>query len=159
MTTRMRLRRSDGQVYLERWGFENDRFGVFLHRMNAADPGIDLHDHPWHFASLILWGGYDEERNLSGMAVGRAQWAARRRVMIGGHQHVKSGALTTRRWFSWRRTYRSECHRIVSLNANPTWTLVFHGPRRGSWGFFTPEGFVDHSDYDAARRDLTTETS
>lgn len=73
MSARMRLRRADGAVYLDRWGFEwpakseepyrRPWFGVFVHRMDAADPGIDLHDHPWWFGSLILWGGYTEERS------------------------------------------------------------------------------------------------
>jgi hypothetical protein len=59
MASRIRLRREDGRVYLNRWGFECDRIGgVFLRKMEAPDPGLDLHDHPWSFVSLILKGGY-----------------------------------------------------------------------------------------------------
>ena len=60
---RLRLRRADGRVYLDRWGLAHERVGgVFLHRMQAPDPGVDLHDHPWPFASVVLWGGYIEQR-------------------------------------------------------------------------------------------------
>lgn len=53
---RLTLRRADGEVYLNRWGIGHDRVGgVLLHRMDAPDPGVDLHDHPWWFVSIILW--------------------------------------------------------------------------------------------------------
>ena len=43
--------------YLTRWHLipENNRFNVFLHRMNAPDPGRALHDHPWNFTTYVLW--------------------------------------------------------------------------------------------------------
>lgn len=60
---RLTLRRADGQVYLNRWGVGHDRVGrVLLHKMEAPDPGVDLHDHPWWFVSIVLWGGYTEQR-------------------------------------------------------------------------------------------------
>ena len=44
---RLTLRRSDGRVYLNRWGIGDDRIGgVLLHRMDAPDPGTNLHDPP-----------------------------------------------------------------------------------------------------------------
>jgi hypothetical protein len=61
---------------------------------------------------------------------------------------------------SWRsgtvhRLRLTECHRITDLYRSPTWTLIVVGRRQQSWGFYTPDGFVDHRDYDVdGRREL-----
>lgn len=140
MSARFRLRRPDGQVYLERWGLELGRAGrfggVFLHRMSGPDPGKDLHDHPWWFASFVLWGGYvqrwAETRTPDDFSVGRR-----------------------RRW-TWKSLPLDVCHTITKVEGT-TWTLVIHGPRRRDWGFYTPQGWVFHLDYDDTRRGLKTE--
>lgn len=62
----------DGKPYLERyfaagWSPTNRRSGpaVFLHRFVASDSFTTVHSHPWGWsASLILVGGYTEERCL-----------------------------------------------------------------------------------------------
>jgi hypothetical protein len=133
---RMRLRRNDGTVYLERWGLECQWFGVFVHRMDAPDPGRDLHDHPWAFWSIILKGGYYEYRAPVRTAV-----------------QTDADALSVhRRPWSIRQMRLDECHRIYHLEHRQSWSLVFRGPRRRSWGFYCPEGWVDYRDYDSSRR-------
>lgn len=105
--------------------------------MTAPDPGIDLHDHPWKFHSLILRGGYIEER-----ADIRTPTETRSHAWAAGTLH--SFPLT-------------DCHRIVLLEKKPTWTLVFRGPIRRRWGFYEPAGWVHHRDSDHSRRDLRAE--
>jgi len=129
MSARFRLRRPDGKIFLERWGWECRWFGVFVHHMQAPDPGRDLHDHPWWFASMILKGGYAEYRAL-------ARDSQRRRILH-------------RRPWSWKALRREECHTIFYLQ-DDTWTLVLHGPRRGTWGFYKDDGWVEWHDYDGA---------
>ena len=56
--------RYDNEPYLERFYiFLKDRktfpFNVFIHRFLKSDPD-DLHDHPWAFRTIILYGGYWE---------------------------------------------------------------------------------------------------
>lgn len=173
MSARLRLRRSDGDVYLDRWGFEwpakaeatdtsaarRPFFGVFVHRMDAADPGVDLHDHPWWFGSLILWGGYDEERE----DVRRAPLVARWADMGQQYKDRRGEQYVRRRWLSWRTMRLDECHRITRLHRAHTWTLVIHGPWRRSWGFYMPDGWLDWRIYDgtvrADRRDMWAEIS
>jgi cellulose synthase/poly-beta-1,6-N-acetylglucosamine synthase-like glycosyltransferase len=83
MYRRLTLRRADGRVYLNRWGIGHDRIGgVLLHRMDAPDPGIDLHDHPWWFASLIIKGGYTEARATIRQP-DEQTWTTRRRWLRG----------------------------------------------------------------------------
>ena len=136
MSARFKLSRPDGGVYLERWGWECKWFGVFVHHMAGPDPGKDLHDHPWNFASLILKGGYNE-------------WRAQTRTPGNKRRSVR------KRW-SWKALRRNECHRIDRLHGN-TWTLVLHGPRLGEWGFYVPEGWMEWHQYDNdGRRGLAT---
>lgn len=134
----LRLRRLDGKYYLRRRGFSCRWFGVFLHRMDAPDPGPDPHDHPWTFGSLVLWGGYQELR-----APIRDSW---------------SQEQTWRKWLSWRILRLDECHTIYALDRTPTFTLVVHGPLRREWGFYVDEEFIVHDDYDGGlRRELLEE--
>jgi hypothetical protein len=153
---RLRLRRFDGGIFLDRWGFEADRLGgIFLHKMSAPDPGIDLHDHPWFFASLIIKGGYIEERALCRDAPDFASIAEQ------FPDSCTRGGIVRRMWGSWRTMRLDECHRITELTAPTCWTLVVHGPRRRMWGFFLPTGWVDERTYDETvridRRDLWNE--
>ena len=150
---RLTLRRADGQVYLNRWGVAHDRIGgVMLHRMEAPDPGVDLHDHPWWFVSIVLWGGYTEQRADSRIAPHLARMADQ------FPETCTRGAITERRAGSARSMRLDECHTITALHRRTCWTLVIRGPRRRAWGFFLPTGYVSEPVYDttvrAERRDL-----
>lgn len=164
---RMRLRRADGQIYLDRWGLRVPWLGlVYLHRMQAPDPGVDLHDHPFWFASLVLWGGYVEERASVREAPGLAAEAERRtgfRLPSGRwFPNRRRGAVVEARRPGTLRTMRlDECHTITHLFRRTSWSLVIGGPYVRRWGFYTADGWVDERTYDetvrAERRDLWNE--
>lgn len=154
---RLRLRRFDGAVYLDRWGIEHDRIGgVFLHRMEAPDPGLDLHDHPWWFVSFLVAGGYTEERAQTREASFLATLAER-------WPGLARGIVEERRQFSVRVMRLDECHRITALSRPRVWTVVVHGPTVRRWGFYLPTGYLDERTYDqqvrAGRRDLWNEAT
>lgn len=150
---RLRLRRADGRVYLDRWGIAHDRIGrLLLHCMEAPDPGIDLHDHPWWFCSIVLRGGYTEQRALIREAPALARVAER------FPDTCTRGVVEHRRLGSVRTMRLDECHTIIELDRRKVWTLVIGGPRRRQWGFYLPGGYMSERTYDetvrAARRDL-----
>ena len=161
MSTRLRLRRADGRIYLDRWGFEVKALGgIFLHRMQGADPGEDLHDHPWWFVSIPLLGGYLEERAEIREAPEFA-YVARAMAEPGPTPRVpgiRRGHLVERRPRRWRTMRLDEAHRIVELTRHQTWTLVVHGPTRRRWGFYLPSGWMPWRDYELSdegrRREL-----
>jgi hypothetical protein len=160
----MRLRRVDGAVYLDRWGVEwKPLGGIFLHKMDAPDPGLDVHDHPWWFVSIILAGGYDEERSPIREAPSRAARAAEHDARPGARPPGRRGVLTYRRPLSVRVMRLDEAHRIVRLHRRRSWSLVVHGPTRRGWGFYLPSGWMPWREYDATvradRRDLWAEIS
>ena len=113
--------------YLVRWHLipENKRFNIFLHRMNGPDAGRHLHDHPWDFTTIPLWGSYQEDvPNAYGYG-----GTMRRRVHSS-------------QWHPAEYT-----HIVRSLDRTPTWTLVFTGRRRRVWGFHTAAGWISHDQY------------
>ena len=138
----MRLRRPDGVIYLDRWGWECRFFGVFVHRMDGPDPGRDLHDHPWTFWSFVAKGGYCEDR-------------AAQRDPDKTTLHGRS------RW-SVKVMRLDECHSVTVVDA-PTWTIVLHGPKRRDWGFYVDGKWMPWRIYDstirAERRDMIVEIS
>lgn len=110
----------DQNPYLKRWYIRKRRgaqrgFQLYLHKIIRPDHDRALHDHPWWFWALVLWGGYVEE------------------VMENGGQ-------ITRRHIGWLRLNRKRAegiHRIDSLDGGgPTWTLFLTGPLERDWGFW-----------------------
>lgn len=138
---KMVLRRSDGVAYMTRWRLvQTPFFAVYVHRFDAPDPGVDLHDHPWPFATLVVRGGYVEEVADVRCASIPECWEEKvwrdRSVHTVGLQHA---------------------HRITSLLRLPTWTVVVRGRSRREWGFYEPTGWVASTPYSNARRDLAAE--
>ena len=157
MTAKLRLRRSDGRLYLARSGFDLKPFGVYLHHITAPDPGPDLHDHPWPFVSIVLKGWYVEERCNTNIAVVVADTAVRNGFLWRGIKTIM------RRSFSIKTLRLHEAHMITECHPD-TWTLVIRGPKRSRrpggeyWGFYTPKGYVPEDAYERlGARDLWNE--
>lgn len=144
---RMTLERPDGTIYLARLRIvQTPWFAVYLHRIEGPDPGIDLHDHPWPFVSFILRGGYREQR----ARVWRGRNHASTSVRVMPREHRAPGI---------NRMHLNEAHTISQVFRVPTWTLMFVGRRSRQWGFFTPEGWYEHTAYEAlGRRELSRRT-
>lgn len=124
---KLALVRRDGVMYLHRRGLQTPWFNVYLHRIEAADPGRDLHNHPWWFASFILRGGYREEIEGRQRHTGAAHYLS--------HTRWSLHTVPLRMW-----------HRIVAVEPD-TLTLVVTGPYKREWGFRTSEGFVPADEY------------
>lgn len=100
--------------------------GVFLHRFDNPDPREALHDHPWPFFSIVLRGGYDEERRDT---------------------HVYDPCAEDTRTYSYARSVTrwnhmplDSLHWISRLHRTPTWTLMFVGRRKRVWGYLDLNG-------------------
>lgn len=154
----MRFRRRltlthDGRRFLDRWGLVHDRIGGFyLHHISGPDPGMDLHDHPWSFISIVLSGGYFDKQaqiHADGSRHEPAQgnyWGWRQIVDVTRPDGIR------RRWLpSVHRMPLDVAHRIVAADRG-TWTLVLRGPTRRVWGFFPPGGRVPFTEYDYQTR-------
>jgi hypothetical protein len=110
----------DPETGLRRWGPPSHR--VFIHWFHNGDPESYLHDHPWSFWSLIIWGGY---------------W-----------EHTESG----KRWYGPLRLLRRPAnwrHRVELPDGRRCWTLVWTGSKERSWGFWCPRGFMPWRQHDS----------
>lgn len=114
--TRFDINDDKGNLYLRRWRvIQTPLCSLYLHKIVRGDSDPFVHDHPWVFLSIILRGGYVEVR--------RDNFTHQLR-----ERHV--------RW--WNYMSRDDAHYIKTLDRNPTWTLLFVGRRRRTWGFWVP---------------------
>jgi hypothetical protein len=124
--------------YMERYWLLKPRWwtlgcSIRIHHILRSDEDRALHDHPWPFVTLILRGGYYEERPVfSEYPV----WALHEPT--GTTWHGAGSVLV--------RAARSR-HRLRLARYSTTWTLFFMGPWRQQWGFYTSEGKVHWSKY------------
>ena len=147
----------DGEPFLERWGLVWDRLGgVYIHHIAAADPGMDLHDHPFAFVTIVVRGGYFERYCDT-------RQAALRPEVVRGPRHLDHEG----RYWGWRKIgdiTQPNCvrrrrlpsvhfmplhiaHQIEAVDKN-TWTIVLRGPTRRRWGFYDRGRWVDWEAYD-----------
>lgn len=129
----LKIRDKQGNLYLERLRIvATPWFGVYLHHIVAPDPDPAPHDHPWRFGVLVLRGGYVEEFHAM--------------------PHIfNDKRLERQKWLrgSFHRMGRESAHRITTVLGG-TWTLVFVGRRRGTWGFYTQGTWLSWDEYEQA---------
>ncbi len=103
---------------------------IMLHHILKSDEDCDLHDHPWNFTSVILWGSYEEVLPLVGSTDGTQEVV---------HHH----------WLSVIRHAAADSHRLIL--ERPAWTLVLRGEKKRRWGFHTKDGWVHWQKYCAEK--------
>lgn len=115
------ITRGDNAPYMTRLiVFRCPWFAIYLHKF-VGDDDLCLHDHPWPFLSLILWGGYYEtDKNKV-----RTWYSA--------------GSILFRR-AEWR-------HRVELDRGRPCYTLVVIGKKCRHWGFWTSRGWIPWRQY------------
>lgn len=106
--------------YLQRiYLFHVGGWRFYLHRFVSPDGDRQLHDHPFHGFSVVLSGGYFEERMTA--------------------LNLPAPEIKTRfvGWFNWlpARVF----HRIAETLPG-TWTLFVNAPHHKRWGFLYCEG-------------------
>jgi len=112
-------------------------FSVMIHGIRLPDDARNLHNHPWAFLTVILRGGYEQQI----VPTLDAAIADARRGLASPTSVKRAGSVGYMN--------RNKYHSIDSLlrGDQPTWSLVFAGRRKGSWGFATASGHVDHDPY------------
>ena len=110
-------------------------FAICLHWINKPDAEPYLHDHPVSFLSIILKGGYVEERTKQ------------------EHYSAPEIVLVQRNWYNYISANFTTRHRIISVKPN-TLTLTFMGPKVREWGFYTENGWIHWKEYYKCQRSL-----
>ena len=96
---------------------------IRVHCIKRSDSDRAVHDHPWWFLTIILFGRYIEVRPMydrSGMYLGMQ------------HTEYGPGSVLFRR--------AGDLHRLVlPNNGGHVWTLFITGPKQQRWGFVKNE--------------------
>lgn len=125
---------NNGAPYLTRWFLtgkpkyeEGESGSLYLHYFHTSDRDRALHNHPWTGTSLILKGGYwEERRTFVGMVDGVAQYSPSRAKVCS--------------WLTVNKIGIHDFHCATLLDEKKgAWTLFFTGPRVKDWGFLTRE--------------------
>ena len=101
-------------------------FGARIHHILRSDLGRDPHDHPWPYLTIILKGGYFEQRYNSKGQQTSARWHG-------------AGSILYRPANSW--------HKLTLPPGETAWTLFITGKYQNKWGFLTTLGKVPHNQY------------
>ncbi len=107
---------ADARPYQTRWWlFDTPWLGLALHKFTSPDTSRTLHDHPFAFVSLVLRGGYTEDR-----------------------RNLRSGLVNSHRVKRWNMMRRVDAHCITKLHSPSVWTLMICGADCRIWGFWLP---------------------
>ncbi len=141
--------RNDSDVYLVRCWLTTPRRdergewdsgnSLLLHFFARGDDDQSLHDHPWHFSTRILVGGYREHLPPAGWvrnSVGPA-WNENT-VMRRAGERIHHAA--------------NDLHCVGEVLPG-TWTMVKTSPRDRAWGFHPPgQPWQPYADFLNARK-------
>ena len=119
---------ADGTPYLKRYGVADmgDGGHVYLHHIMRPDQSVELHNHPWGARALILAGGYREERRVSDLVSPTGY-----RIELADYEPGDTNTISP-----------DTFHRIDSMVASSTWTILITGPKASraigepSWSFW-----------------------
>lgn len=112
-------------------------WSVRLHFIYREDQDRDLHDHPWNARTIILQGGYEEQR-LIPMSDPAAQQLLDNLLSVGtpvNPDKVQATEYVTRMAGSTAPLKHGEYHRIHAIHGSYALTLFITGKYRGPWGF------------------------
>ena len=112
---------------------------------NRAD---GLHDHPWKYRSIRLWGRLSEwvpQEHCWDTRPDAVLFNSRGTASVGAH-HWRNVRLP----FTYTR--EAEHTHAVVLESRFAATLLIHGPKERAWGFHTAEGWRWHYEVIARRK-------
>lgn len=151
---RITIEGADGTPYMTRYTIVKFRSGrsVLLHHI-LRDDQDDLHDHPWDFVSIILKGGYFDV--TPGLNVHRYELRDSETVF---DPYRLCRRPIFERWCRPGRVTQHKARDAHKIRLMPTivdggmtrrssWSLVFTGPKKRDWGFWTPSGWMPWKSY------------
>lgn len=129
--------------YMQRWWLVKERWiklgkweyqipAIRLHRIIRSDSDRHLHDHPRKSISFILYGGYFE--------VFPALQSQEPEI----DECLRVSFLRKPFNFVYRNATTRHC---IKLSNSVTYSLFITWGKRREWGFYTPQGWVNHKDY------------
>lgn len=113
----------------------------FVHNILRPDEDRDPHDHPRSFVTIVLRGGYTDERWLPEYRASETFGTVRAVYKLNepwGPGQMEQCEPDVLRAGSIRFRPAEHIHRVREVLPN-TWTLTLWGPYRREWGFWKKE--------------------
>jgi hypothetical protein len=140
------------EPYLHRWYiFRSEPLGIFVHRFVRSDEDRALHDHPWSFIVIPLWGGYVEHSDRA-MTKEEQFCATLRHVDCWSFERFLESlkniptriAVKRRVWPIISTRYRNTeyRHRVELVGGRHSWSLFIRFKKVREWGFWPTDGFI-----------------
>lgn len=127
------IKSQKGELHFQRYRIiETKWFNIYIHYIAKSDEDEHMHDHPWDFISFILRGGYYEDSI-------QAFWQTKDTIDKIEYESIVVCAL------EYIKRQANIFHKITLIK--PTWTLVFTGPRKRTWGYFVDHKWIDNITY------------
>ena len=122
-----------GEVHFRRYRLlQTPWFAIYIHKICLSDMDLDMHDHPWNFASVILEGAYHETSTYPP------------NFDVIHHRDCYSGDVIE---------HKAEDAHKIRLISNVVWTLVFTSGRNRYWGYQTRQGWIGNKEYRALKNE------
>lgn len=114
-------------------------FSIKLHKVLVSDVG-ELHDHPWHYISLILWGGYFEIVPYKFGLINKLRPAE---IVYNDNHEV----IGIKKWYApgsllFRKA--NVPHKLELKENQYCLSLIITSPKLREWGFLKNKKWVSH---------------
>jgi len=117
----------EGVVHFRRYRLlKTPWFAIYIHNILQSDMDFDPHNHPWHFTSLILSGSYEEKY-----------------ITAPDFEEVKTKTV----YPGTINAHKADTAHKLTLKTNEVWSFVVAVGKWRTWGYQTPEGFIDFITY------------
>lgn len=116
------IKSKEGILHFKRWELlKTPWFSIYFHGIYKADEDEHLHNHPWNYTSICVWGSFFE---------------------------LSENSVSLITPFNISRQKSSRFHKIWKLKSKSVYTLFFVSNRiEGDWGYLVDGKFVDHKTY------------
>ena len=129
----------DGLDYLERYTIVwTPFFKVYMHNILRSDLDRNLHNHPWHFLTILLKGSYKETLKII-----KNQTSFKEKVQVYG-----PGSTLFRPAHHYHR---------IELGEETVTSIVIAGPKFQDWGFLVDNKLIPHKEYEKMGKHIQKE--
>ncbi len=114
---------------------------IKIHKALVSDTG-DLHDHPWNYMSIILWGGYWEWTQVEIESEKLLSWFIETRKLLDNgvteKSNIKGKLVKIARWYSPGSVLFRKAnipHKLEIPEGKYSLSLIFTSYKWRAWGF------------------------
>jgi hypothetical protein len=119
------IKSKEGVIHFKRWQLlKTPWFSIYIHGIYKADEDAHLHDHPWDYYSMSIYGRFIEKN---------------KGAIKCNYLYVSTFKLISRK--------AEQFHTIHKLLTKSVYTFFIAKNRRRDWGYDVNGEWIDHKTY------------